>query len=433
MKKPLTVLAGKLVRFVPRKWKKGLANLIRRGKPLNRTQLADETEKEMVRLLAMFLGLLIAFLFLQLLSESPKGEKKDSRVITRPRDGESRRIPLILRDGNEEKEILLEIGPEELSDEEFACIAEKELETLPDRILGKNESLERITDHLTLPVRTAEGNLEITWQSDHPDILSSRGKVSRGSLSAPLEVALTATIAADHREAKETYLCIVFPQEKDAWEMAEESLQNQEREAKTDPSFVLPEEVNGMTVEKSVRKGPDRTALLVLLFFAIVILPVTFRILAIRRAGEARQEEMKDGYFRFVNQLSLYLGAGLSIPEALRRFTYSCTEKSLQEEVRFTLNRLRCGWSEPDALTELGRNIGLPEYKKVLALISQNLYHGSDQLLMLLADEEQEAVNSKKERTRKKGEEASEKLLLPTGLLLLTVVGIVVYPALVGM
>ena len=46
----------------------------------------------------------------------------------------------------EEKEILLEIGPEELSDEEFACIAEKELETLPDRILGKNESLERITD-----------------------------------------------------------------------------------------------------------------------------------------------------------------------------------------------------------------------------------------------------------------------------------------------
>jgi len=432
--KPSGKITEALVHHVPVKWRMALAGLIRKGRPLNISQLMGETEEELRRLISLGTKLLtLAILLLMGGIFLSDGSRRESREISRSSDGETLRIPLVLREGEEKHRMILEIGPEEYTDEELFALAEREFAKLEERMRGENPGLREISSDLTLPLKTEEGKLEISWQSSDPEILNRKGEVSRDALTEPRIVILTASVNAGERQVKKEFSCRVLPRERAFWEKAKDDLRQMEEAGRTEPAFTLPESVNGISVEREEKREPDRLAVSALVIFSIVVLPVAFRILAIRREGERRRDEMKDGYFRFVNQLSLYLGAGLPVTESLRRFSVSCREKSLREETVFTLNRIRSGWSEPEALTELGRNIGLPEYRKVLALVSQNLYHGSHQLLMLLSEEEQEAVNIKKERTRKKGEEASEKLLLPTGLLLLTVIGIVVYPALVGM
>ena len=51
----------------------------------------------------------------------------------------------------------------------------------------------------------------------------------------------------------------------------------------------------------------------------------------------------------------------------------------------------------------------------------------------MLEQEVQEAETEKRDEARKKGEQAQEKLLIPMVILMATVLGIVLYPAIVGM
>ena len=104
--------------------------------------------------------------------------------------------------------------------------------------------------------------------------------------------------------------------------------------------------------------------------------------------------------------------------------------EELAGEVRFTLNQIDAGLSEEKAYLGMSGRIGIPEYTRLMTMISQNINHGNSRLLMLMDQEVKNAMNMKREHMRKKGETASEKLLIPTALLLVIVIGVIMIPAL---
>jgi hypothetical protein len=74
----------------------------------------------------------------------------------------------------------------------------------------------------------------------------------------------------------------------------------------------------------------------------------------------------------------------------------------------------------------------MPSYLKLGTLLSQNLRKGTKNLAELLAEESREAFEDRKAYARKQGEECESKLLLPMILLLLTVLIMIMYPAVVS-
>ena len=67
-----------------------------------------------------------------------------------------------------------------------------------------------------------------------------------------------------------------------------------------------------------------------------------------------------------------------------------------------------------------------------LALLSQNVKKGTTDILKLLEQESQSAFEQHKNLAKKKGEEAGTKLLFPMILMLMTVMAMLMFPAIVS-
>ena len=80
----------------------------------------------------------------------------------------------------------------------------------------------------------------------------------------------------------------------------------------------------------------------------------------------------------------------------------------------------------------LGAKCRLPSYLKLGTLLSQNLRRGTKNLSELLEEESREAFENRKALAKKMGEECESKLLLPMILMLLTILVMIMYPAVVS-
>lgn len=145
-------------------------------------------------------------------------------------------------------------------------------------------------------------------------------------------------------------------------------------------------------------------------------------------------------YSEIVGKFSLLLGAGMNISLVWEKIalTYQAKRErgELQkryayEEMLYTLYEIRDGVGELQAYENFGNRCSLSVYRRLSALIVQNVRKGAQGLQKLLEQEEWEAYEQRKARAKQAGEEAGTKLLLPMGIMLVIVLAILVVP--VGM
>ena len=105
-------------------------------------------------------------------------------------------------------------------------------------------------------------------------------------------------------------------------------------------------------------------------------------------------------------------------------------DREIREEVRRTWTEMENGVPEPDAWTHFGDRCGLPAYRELALLLTQNRRHGGARLPELLEREAQAALESRKRQARAEGEKASIRLILPMGMMLVIVMALVMIPAL---
>ena len=83
------------------------------------------------------------------------------------------------------------------------------------------------------------------------------------------------------------------------------------------------------------------------------------------------------------------------------------------EEMAKTCNEMQSGVTELESYEQFGKRCGLKAYRKLAALLTQNLRKGSKGLSELLRTEADQAFEERKAAAKKRGEEAGTKLLLP--------------------
>ena len=153
-----------------------------------------------------------------------------------------------------------------------------------------------------------------------------------------------------------------------------------------------------------------------------------------QRKKEIRQ--MQFDYPQLINKFSLYIGAGMTVRRAWIQIVkeydkekHYLGERTVYEEMRYTMNELKNGRPESECYEAFGRRCESPVYRKFGMLLSQNLRKGTKGLTNLLQREAQEAFEERKNMAKKLGEEAGTKLMIPLFLMLAVVFVIVTVPA----
>ena len=192
----------------------------------------------------------------------------------------------------------------------------------------------------------------------------------------------------------------------------------------------LPAELDGYAI--TTKKSIPLPFIVFLLCVSIGVLLVCKGYSDLHKAGQKRNQELMQAYPSFVDLLSLYMGAGLTVKGALLKIVTMTDSRILSEEINYTLNEIRSGIPETEGYYRLGNRLELPVYLKMMTLLSQNIRKGTRDILNMLAEEELSALQLKRELAKKKGEEAGTRLLFPMILQPGVVMIIVIAPALMG-
>lgn len=104
-------------------------------------------------------------------------------------------------------------------------------------------------------------------------------------------------------------------------------------------------------------------------------------------------------------------------------------KRPVYEEICTTDYNIQAGISEIKAYEQFGKRCDTREYMKLATLLQTNIKKGTKELSNLLEKEACDAFEKRKNMARVKGEEATTKLLMPMMLMLITVMMIIMIPA----
>ena len=313
--------------------------------------------------------------------------------------------------------------------------ASKNLETI---FLGQNTSLDHVTMDLHMPTQIGDSEVTVQWYLDSWKYLEPDGTLKNEGLKEPVWIQVQALLNFGEENLTWNRTIQICPPEAPDAVMMVRMLQYQLQECQSgyQETVQLPAEVS----EQAVTWYPQRDTRWLwttLLTGAALCGLWTGK----KREDEQRQQKyerkMKLAYPDIVNRLSLYMGAGISIRHAWERIIRGY-EKQRQmtgnsedayEQMKLALRQMQNGVAETVAYEQFGMDCRLSSYLKLGTLLSQNLRLGTGNLAEMLKAEAKDSFEDRKALARKIGEECESRLLLPMLLMLLSILIMIMYPA----
>lgn len=372
-------------------------------------------------------------------SREVKINEKGEQILERGENGEDQTHKMKARIGEKESDMDISVSGRMYNSEErkraFQAAGE-ELETL---ILGDNKSLDEVRGNLNLITTIPGTDISVSWETDRYDVIDMQGNIKEDVLTEQgTVVKLTAVLSyADEKASHEFYIKAYPPLLNDD-ERIMEDLQNSvvrsNEETATEEYMILPNSVNGETIQWEY--GTDQRAA------AILVIGIGAAGMLIVSEGQRKKEEEKKNarqmqidYPQIINKFNLYIRAGMTIRRAWFLIAQDYERKNdgkkrkAYEEMIFTMNQMQGGVPEGECYENYGKRCGISCYRKLGTMLSQNLKKGSGGLSQLLEREAQESFEDRKNLAKKLGEEAGTKLMIPMFLMLIIVFAIVIIPA----
>ena len=372
-------------------------------------------------------------------SREVKINEKGEQILERGENGEDQTHKMKARIGEKESDMDISVSGRMYNSEErkraFQAAGE-ELETL---ILGDNKSLDEVRGNLNLITTIPGTDISVSWETDRYDVIDMQGNLKEDVLTEQgTVVKLTAVLSyADEKASHEFYIKAYPPLLNDD-ERIMEDLQNSvvrsNEETATEEYMILPNSVNGETIQWEY--GTDQRAA------AILVIGIGAAGMLIVSEGQRKKEEEKNNarqmqidYPQIINKFNLYIRAGMTIRRAWFLIAQDYERKNdgkkrkAYEEMIFTMNQMQGGVPEGECYENYGKRCGISCYRKLGTMLSQNLKKGSGGLSQLLEREAQESFEDRKNLAKKLGEEAGTKLMIPMFLMLIIVFAIVIIPA----
>lgn len=318
---------------------------------------------------------------------------------------------------------------------------EDAIEEIDATFLGENESLDQIYGDVQVSDLYQDGLVEADWSFADYTYVSADGTIKTEELEEDTLVGASVLLTCGPYEEIYDFTFCLRPSRVDSKEgllrQIQKSIRDQSRE---NEDVILPEEVSGVALQWKKAGNGDGAILSVLGLLVCFLLPYGDKKEKERQRARVRRERKKD-YPLVVDELALFLSAGITLPEAARKMTEAYEKRKLRTgkiQAGFELWKLfsyemREGMQEGEAIAHMGMRSELKEYKKLALLLEQNRRQGSAQLVQQLEEENLLVYEMRKNQARKAGEEASVKLLFPMLGMLGIVIAILLLPAVMTM
>lgn len=335
-------------------------------------------------------------------------------------------------------EYKIQVEEQRLTREQVSELFLKARKEIDNSFLGENKTPDAVTDNLNLQKRYQDGMVRVRWSFDCDDCINNEGEIQQEKVTKATIVGVTAELQYGDYTDIYQFPIQVIPYKKTSEKGFLNSLSRElEKRNPEKEVLVLPQKIDGQKVVWR-KKIPYRGMVVI----GLGILGSWFIPYGERweenRQRKKRQSEMVRDYPSIINQLSLLLGVGISLPEAVDRIVirYGEKKKTMKMtlpgyELMSVMNReMKDGVGTLQAIENFGKNSDSKEYRKLAMLLQQNLRKGNAHIVDLLEREDVEAFERRKAMARKLGEEASTKLLIPMIGMLGLVIVILVVPAL---
>lgn len=142
---------------------------------------------------------------------------------------------------------------------------------------------------------------------------------------------------------------------------------------------------------------------------------------------QKRSDEMMDDFSNVVSKLALLVNAGMILHEAWEKTAFS-GNTVIYKEMQTSVEDMRNGMPEIDALYNFGQRCMVQEIKKFASTLIQGLTKGNSELAGMLTQQSKEIWVSKQQYLRRKGEVANSKLLVPMIMIFMGILIMVVIP-----
>ena len=346
----------------------------------------------------------------------------------------------LYRDGEiYEKGRIITVGERQYTAEEMPEIFRAVRDEIEKTYLGDNKSALHVDQDLTLPTESAVYPVSLEWLSGDHDVIDMNGHIQDDFADEKgRSVILTAVAGCGESREEYTFDLKVYPRRRDGEEQFRSDMDRMITDCGeatvSQENLVLPKEVKGhvMTYEEAM-PGTWIVILAAAVLGAFVL--YSGRDSELKKAVAGREREMLLDYPEIVSKLSLLISAGLTLRAAFEKTASdrgADPEEGLsfaKREMMITVHLMKSGMSEYEAYLDFGKRCAVKRYKKLGALLSQNVRKGSAGLIAEMEREARDAFEERKASARRAGEEASTKLLLPMAMMLSVVMIVVIVPA----
>ena len=345
-------------------------------------------------------------------------------------------------DGLLDREVLvkLPVSHRSYSDEEIDEVFEKCMKVLESAILGKNPSLQEVSDDLNLINSIKEYGISVEWISETPELIDAMGTVNNENLKEAKDAVLKVFLTDRKREAQYLINVRVIPKNYTKEELSIKKFMSKleaiDKENISKEGYTLPDSFEGKKLSYRQEESKD-IHIIWIMGIVIAILLYVKDMMALKDKREYKAREMLLDYPEIVSKLMVFIGAGLSVRSAWERIVIDYEnlaggKRFAYEEMSISLAKLKTGVHESRVYKDFGRNCAVKQYMKLASLLDQNRKSGVNNLRQILSVEMASAWEERINIARRQGEEASTKLLLPLLMLLIVVLIIIMLPAMMA-
>lgn len=335
----------------------------------------------------------------------------------------------------------LEIEEKQPTKNEAKKLLEKAKKEIDATFLGENKALEQVMSDVILQDAYQDGMVAAEWSFDDYTYIGTDGVIKENELDEPELVEATAVLTCGEYQQIYRFSMQLCPCSVETEKGLRREIQKKIRQQPLEKSKItLPSDIAGIPLQWKKTGNMDGAMLSILGIVVCFLLPYGQK-LEEQKQKKIILEKRKKDYPMLVEELSLFLAAGVTFTEAARKMTENYERRKKQtgkvqegyELWKKLSYEMRDGVREADAIMRFGKESGRKEYKKLALLLEQNRRQGSQHMIQQLEQENLIAFEMRKNQVKREGEEASVKLLFPMMGMLGIVIVILILPAMMTM
>lgn len=134
------------------------------------------------------------------------------------------------------------------------------------------------------------------------------------------------------------------------------------------------------------------------------------------------------------NKIIILSGAGLTLRATLIKIVRELkSERLLYQELEHSISMLEAGSTAEDAFQYLNIRCNMPDMRRFVSVLLQNMHRGGGDVIQALSDIGREQWENRKASAKRVAEEAGTKILFPMMLMLFAVILLTIAPAVMSM